>query len=55
MSLIQAKVEELLLAISREAPHDTSLKTLSNIAHLAGRVGESCQPSRQMGQPGAPY
>ncbi|EGO56845.1 hypothetical protein NEUTE1DRAFT_65709 [Neurospora tetrasperma FGSC 2508] len=56
MSLIQAKMEELLLAISRESPHDASLKTLSNIAHLAGRVGESCQPSRQsLGHPGAPY
>ena len=55
MSLIKAKVEELLLAISREAPHDASLKTLSNIANLAGRVGESCQPSRQLGHPSAPY
>ena len=55
MSLIQAKVEELLLAISREAPHDASIKTLSNIANIASRVGESCQPSRQLGHPGAPY
>lgn len=41
MTLMKTRVETLLLEISRVAPHDPSLKTLSNMAHVAGRIAES--------------
>lgn len=54
--MIKIKTEELWQVINRESPHDASLKTLADIAHYAGRIAESCQPSRQsLGHPGAPY
>jgi len=43
MSLVKDRTEQLLLEISRIAPHDPSLKTLANLGHIAGRISDSAQ------------
>jgi len=41
MNLMKTRIETLLLDISRVAPHDSSLKTLHNLANVAGRIAET--------------
>lgn len=59
MTLLKTRVEQLLLDISRVAPHDPSLKTLSNMSQTAGRIAESVQmrhgPVQPPGHIGGPY
>ncbi|KAK3684081.1 hypothetical protein B0T22DRAFT_483868 [Podospora appendiculata] len=56
MSLLKTRIEQLLLDISRVAPHDQSLKTLANMVHVASRIAETVQQSRHSsGHSGAPY
>ena len=43
MTLLKTRIEQLFLDISRVAPHDTSLKTLSNMGQTAGRIADSVQ------------
>lgn len=59
MNLLKTRIEQLLLDISRVAPHDPSLKTLSTMSQIAGRVAENAQvrhgPMHAPGHLGAPY
>ncbi|KAL2263307.1 hypothetical protein VTK26DRAFT_7360 [Humicola hyalothermophila] len=59
MTLLKARIEQLFLDISRVAPHDTSLKTLSNMSQTAGRIAENVQlrhgAVHAPGHLGAPY
>jgi hypothetical protein len=45
MGLIQSRVEQLFLRISRLAPNDPTLKSLTNMANVAGRIAESAKRS----------
>jgi len=40
---LKSRIEQLLLDISRIAPHDPSIKTLSGLSQLASRIAESVQ------------
>lgn len=59
MTLLKTRIEQLFLEISRIAPHDQSLKTLSNMSQIAGRIAESVQmrhgAMHAPGHMGAPY
>jgi hypothetical protein len=59
MTLLKTRIEQLFLEISRIAPHDPALKTLSNMGQAAGRIAESVQirhnPMHVPGHMGAPY
>ncbi|KAH6613248.1 hypothetical protein F5144DRAFT_587091 [Chaetomium tenue] len=59
MTLLKTRIEQLFLEISRIAPHDPALKTLSNMSQVAGRVAENVQmrhgPMHAPGHMGAPY
>jgi hypothetical protein len=59
MTLLKTRIEQLFLEISRIAPHDPALKTLSNMSQIAGRIAESVQvrhgPMHAPGHMGAPY
>ncbi|KAB5582221.1 hypothetical protein GE09DRAFT_1074135 [Coniochaeta sp. 2T2.1] len=41
MGLIQSRVEQLFLRVSRLAPNDPSLKMLTNMANVTGRIAET--------------
>ncbi|KAK0651058.1 hypothetical protein B0T16DRAFT_442635 [Cercophora newfieldiana] len=41
MSLVKSRSEQLMMDISRIAPQDPSLKTLANLAHVAGRITDN--------------
>ena len=41
MGLIQSRVEQLFLRVSRLAPNDPTLKMLTNMANVAGRIAET--------------
>jgi len=43
MTLLRGRIEQLLLEISRIAPHDTSIKTLSAMAQAAGNINSAVQ------------
>lgn len=43
MGLIKGRVEQLFLRVSRLAPSDPTLKTLTNMANVAGRIAETVQ------------
>lgn len=43
MTMLKTRIEQLFLDISRVAPHDASLKTLSNMSQVAGRIADSVQ------------
>jgi hypothetical protein len=59
MNLLKTRIEGLFLEISRIAPHDPVLKTLSNLSQVANRIAESVQmrhpPMHAPGHMGAPY
>ncbi|KAK3303936.1 uncharacterized protein B0T15DRAFT_399494 [Chaetomium strumarium] len=59
MNLLKTRIEGLFLEISRIAPHDPALKTLSNLSQVANRIAESVQmrhaPMHAPGHMGAPY
>ncbi|KAK4239222.1 hypothetical protein C8A03DRAFT_14376 [Achaetomium macrosporum] len=59
MTLLKTRIEGLFLEISRIAPHDPALKTLSSMSQIAGRIAESVQmrhgPMHAPGHMGAPY
>jgi predicted type IV restriction endonuclease len=46
MTLIKGRIEQLILHISRLAPSDPNLKTLSNMANVAGRIAETVRNGR---------
>ncbi|KAK0625856.1 hypothetical protein B0T14DRAFT_492289 [Immersiella caudata] len=48
MTLIKTRCEQLLVEISRYAPQDPHLKTLSSLAHVAGRIMDAVQAPRHM-------
>jgi len=43
MNLIQSRVEQLMLRVSRLAPNDPTLKNLTNMANVAGRIADTVQ------------
>jgi hypothetical protein len=43
MGLIKGRVEQLFLRVSRLAPNDPTLKMLTNMANVAGRIAENVQ------------
>lgn len=43
MNILKTRIEQLLLEISRIAPHDPALKTLSSMSQVAGRIAETVQ------------
>ncbi|OIW22925.1 hypothetical protein CONLIGDRAFT_637855 [Coniochaeta ligniaria NRRL 30616] len=45
MGLIKSRVEQLFLRVSRLAPNDPTLKMLTNMANVAGRIAENVQRS----------
>lgn len=45
MGVIKGRVEQLALRVSRLAPNDPTLKTLTNMANVAGRIAETCERS----------
>ena len=45
MGLLKSRIEQLFLRISRLAPNDPTLKNLTNMANVAGRIAESVQRS----------
>jgi hypothetical protein len=55
MSLIKSRTEQLLVDISRVAPHDPALKTLANLGHMATRISENVQGRHPMGLGGSQY
>lgn len=40
MSLLKTRIEHLVIRISRLAPNDPTLKNLSNMANVAGRIND---------------
>ncbi|KAL2116242.1 hypothetical protein VTJ04DRAFT_8409 [Mycothermus thermophilus] len=59
MTLLKNRIEQLLVEISRIAPHDPTLKTLSSMIQVATRIAETVQmrhgPMHAAGHIGAPY
>ena len=43
MTLIQTRVEQLMLRVSRLAPNDPTLKMLTNMANVARRIADTVQ------------
>ncbi|KAK4223317.1 hypothetical protein QBC38DRAFT_487960 [Podospora fimiseda] len=43
MTLLRGRIEQLLLEVSRVAPHDSSLKSLSTLAQAAGNINNLVQ------------
>lgn len=43
MGLIKGRVEQLFIRVSRLSPSDPSLKMLTNMANVAGRIAETVQ------------
>ncbi|KAK4139608.1 uncharacterized protein C8A04DRAFT_32881 [Dichotomopilus funicola] len=43
MTLLKTRIDQLLSEINRIAPHDQSVKTLSSMSSIAGRVAENAQ------------
>lgn len=41
MTLLKTRIEHLYLRISRIAPNDPILKTLTNMANVAGRINDT--------------
>ncbi len=40
MGVLKTRIEHLILQISRLAPNDSSLRSLTNMANVAGRITE---------------
>ncbi|KAL2158755.1 hypothetical protein VTH06DRAFT_3946 [Thermothelomyces fergusii] len=59
MNILKTRIEQLFLEISRIAPHDPALKTLSNMSQVAGRIAETVQmrhgPVHASAHVGVPY
>jgi hypothetical protein len=51
MSLMKTRIEHLFLRISRIAPNDPTLKNLTNMANVAGRINDIVRA----GGGGSPY
>jgi hypothetical protein len=49
MGLLKARVEQLYIRISRIAPSDPILKTLSNLVSVAGRISETVRSTGSRG------
>jgi hypothetical protein len=55
MTLLKSRIEDLLMGISRMAPNDQSLKSLANMANVAGRIADNVRARQNTGHHGAPY
>ncbi|KAL1837684.1 hypothetical protein VTJ49DRAFT_3510 [Mycothermus thermophilus] len=59
MNLLKTRIEQLLIDISRIAPHDGAIKKLSSMSQVATRIAESVQMRHgtvhTLGHIGAPY
>jgi len=56
MTLIKGRIEKLIMEINRTHPQEALLKTLANLAHVAGRIVENVQTRHPaLGHPGPAY